>query len=97
MNLSFVIKSFLITPQNLLYGRKLEMEVVRETRAQLGFELCKREVPGAGSEQTGVRDNMEIMGLCGRILFFPLFQKTKHTLLINLRSSILCYLKAAVV
>lgn len=69
----------------------------RETRVQLGVELCKREVPGAGSEQTGVRDNMEIMGLCGRILFFPLLQKTKHTLLINLRSSILCCLKAAVV
>lgn len=69
----------------------------RETRAQLGLEFCKREVPGAGTEQTGARDNMEIMGLCGRILFFPLLQKTKHNILINLRSSILCYLKTALV
>lgn len=69
----------------------------RETRAQLGLELCKREVPGVGSEQTKVRDNMEIMGLCVRILFFPLLQKTKHTLLINLRSSMLWYLRVAVV
>lgn len=69
----------------------------RETRAELGLELCKRVVPGAVSEQTGARDNIEIMGLGGRILFFPLLQKTKHTLLINLRSSTLCYLKAAIV
>lgn len=69
----------------------------RETRAQLGLELCKREVPGAGSKQTGASNSMEIMGLGNRILFFPLLQKIKHTLLINLRSSILCYLKGAVV
>lgn len=69
----------------------------RETRTQLGLELCKREIPGADSLQTGARNNTEIMGLCGRILFFPLFQKTKHTLLISLTSPSLCCLKAAVV
>lgn len=69
----------------------------RETRAHLGLELGKREIPGAGSEQTRARDNTEIVGLCGRILFFPLLQKTKHTLLISLTSRILCCLKAAVV